>query len=110
MFFTWVSEHRGKFDEKADEGIFIGYSRHSKAYRVFNKRLLKIVESVHVTFDEFDLLEPDQAPSSTDDSVILSPVTPAQLQTFLNQVRLTPLLHKLLMIPCSHKLHKLILP
>ena len=41
-----------KFDAKADEGIFLGYSTHSKAYRVYNKRTLVIEESVHVTFDK----------------------------------------------------------
>ena len=41
-----------KFDAKDDEGIFFGYSIHSKAYRVYNKRTLVIEESVHVTFDE----------------------------------------------------------
>lgn len=40
-----------KFDTKADEGIFIGYSMPSKAFRVFNKRNL-IIESIQVTFDE----------------------------------------------------------
>jgi len=43
----------GKFHSKADEGIFLGYSLTSKAYRVFNKRTLTIEESIHVTFDEF---------------------------------------------------------
>ena len=42
----------GKFDAKADEGIFIGYSAISKAYRVYNKRTLTVEESIHVTFDE----------------------------------------------------------
>lgn len=41
-----------KFDAKAGEGTFLGYSQSSKAYRVYNKRLLIIEESVHVTFDE----------------------------------------------------------
>ena len=42
----------GKFDSKADEGIFLGYSLTSKAYRVYNKRTLTIEESIHVAFDE----------------------------------------------------------
>jgi len=42
----------GKFDPKADEGIFLGYSSTSKAYRVYNKRTLTIEESIHVAFDE----------------------------------------------------------
>ena len=46
-------DHLGKFDAKSDEGIFIGYSLTSKAFRVFNKRTLQVEESVHVVFDEF---------------------------------------------------------
>jgi len=42
----------GKFDAKADDGIFLGYSSNSKAYRVFNKRTLTVEESIHVAFDE----------------------------------------------------------
>lgn len=32
----------GKFDAKADEGIFLGYSQSTKAYRVYNKILLTV--------------------------------------------------------------------
>lgn len=28
----------GKFDAKSDDGIFLGYSSHSKVYKVYNKR------------------------------------------------------------------------
>ena len=42
----------GKFDAKADEGIFLGYSTTSRAYRIFNKCSLVIEESIHVVFDE----------------------------------------------------------
>ncbi|KAI3672740.1 hypothetical protein L6452_38838 [Arctium lappa] len=42
----------GKFDSKADDGIFLGYSSISKAYRVFNKRRQFVEETIHVTFDE----------------------------------------------------------
>ena len=47
-------ESLGKFDEKADLGIFICYSLTSHAYRVYNKRLMTVEESVHVVFDEVD--------------------------------------------------------
>ncbi|XP_073137104.1 uncharacterized protein [Henckelia pumila] len=40
------------FDAKADEGIFVGFSSVSRAYRVFNKRSLTIEESIHVIFYE----------------------------------------------------------
>ena len=46
----------GKFDPRSDEAIFLGYSSHSKAYKVLNKRALCVVESVHVLFDETDSL------------------------------------------------------
>jgi len=46
----------GKFDPRSDEAIFLGYSSHSKAYKVFNKRTLCVEESVHVLFDESNSL------------------------------------------------------
>ena len=45
-----------KFNPRSDEAIFLGYSSHSKAYKVFNKRTLYIEESVHVLFDETNSL------------------------------------------------------
>ena len=41
-----------KFDAKANEAIFLGYSLHSRAYRVFNRRTLIVEKSVHVVCDE----------------------------------------------------------
>jgi len=35
-------------------GIFIGYSSTNHAYRVYNKRLMTVEESVHVVFDEIN--------------------------------------------------------
>ena len=42
----------GKFDSRSDEGIFLGYSSTSKAYRVYNKRTKKVMETVNVVIDE----------------------------------------------------------
>jgi len=47
-----TEEGLGKFEDRADEGFFLGYSTHSKSYKCYNKRLRKIVESVDVKFDE----------------------------------------------------------
>ncbi|GJV48450.1 putative ribonuclease H-like domain-containing protein [Tanacetum coccineum] len=41
-------DHLGKFDGKADEGFFIGYSISSKAFRVFNSRTKIVEENMHV--------------------------------------------------------------
>ena len=32
--------------------MFVGYSSHSKAYRIYNKQTKTIEESIHVIFDE----------------------------------------------------------
>nr|GEW33020.1 retrovirus-related Pol polyprotein from transposon TNT 1-94 [Tanacetum cinerariifolium] len=45
-------DHLGKFDGKADEGFFIGYSTNSKAFRVFNSRTRTLEENIHVKFSE----------------------------------------------------------
>ncbi|XP_075650007.1 uncharacterized protein LOC142620533 [Castanea sativa] len=45
-------ENVGKFDSRSDEGIFLGYSSTSKAYRVYNKRTKKVMETVDVVIDE----------------------------------------------------------
>ncbi|KAI4310665.1 hypothetical protein MLD38_035625 [Melastoma candidum] len=45
-------DNLGKFDAKSDEGIFLGYSTTSKAYRVLNKRTSKIEESINVKIDD----------------------------------------------------------
>ena len=44
---------KGKFDVKGDEGIFLGYSCKSKAYRCLNLSTYKAIESAHVKVDEF---------------------------------------------------------
>ena len=51
-FILNTKDNQGKFDPKADEGIVIGYSDRSKAYRIYNKRTNTIEESLHVSFDE----------------------------------------------------------
>jgi len=48
----------GEFDPKFDEGIHIGYAINGHAYRVYNKRLLTVEESMQVVFDEFDFYFP----------------------------------------------------
>ena len=45
-------ENVGKFDSQSDEGIFLGYSSTSKAYQVYNKRTMKVMETVNVVIDE----------------------------------------------------------
>nr|GEU48059.1 hypothetical protein [Tanacetum cinerariifolium] len=44
--------HLGKFYSNADEGFFVGYSLHSKAFRVFNSRTRIVEENLHIRFSE----------------------------------------------------------
>nr|GEV13322.1 hypothetical protein [Tanacetum cinerariifolium] len=42
------SENLGKLQPKADIGIFIGYAPTKKAFRIYNRRTRRIVETIHV--------------------------------------------------------------
>jgi transposase InsO family protein len=42
----------GKFDSRVDKGVLVGYSSTRKAYKCYNMRLNKVVESINVTIDE----------------------------------------------------------
>ena len=44
----------GKLDAKSYEGIFLGYSTKSKAYKCLNSNTNKVVESANVRVDEFE--------------------------------------------------------
>ncbi|GJR94356.1 putative ribonuclease H-like domain-containing protein [Tanacetum coccineum] len=46
------SEDLGKLQAKADIGIFIGYAPNRKGFRIYDKRTRRIMETIHVTFDE----------------------------------------------------------
>ncbi|GKB94167.1 putative ribonuclease H-like domain-containing protein [Tanacetum coccineum] len=46
------SENLGKLQLKADIGIFIGYAPTKKAFQIYNRRTRRIIETIHVDFDE----------------------------------------------------------
>ncbi|GJS41635.1 retrovirus-related pol polyprotein from transposon TNT 1-94 [Tanacetum coccineum] len=46
------SENLGKLQPKADIGISIGYAPTKKAFRIYNQRTKRIIETIHVDFDE----------------------------------------------------------
>ncbi|GKC59285.1 retrovirus-related pol polyprotein from transposon TNT 1-94, partial [Tanacetum coccineum] len=56
----------GKMKPKADIRVFIGYSETSRGFRIYNRRTKRIMETIHVKFDELtaiasehDCLEPE---------------------------------------------------
>nr|GEW83076.1 Gag-Pol polyprotein [Tanacetum cinerariifolium] len=46
--------------DKGDIGVFVGYSKESAAFRIYNKRTRKIHESVNVNFDELSVMASKQ--------------------------------------------------
>ena len=73
-----TDEQLGKLEPRADEGILLGYSPHSKAYKCYNKRLGRIVDSIDVVVDEKGYIprqvnhedieeDEDYSPNQTDD-------------------------------------------
>nr|GFA12877.1 hypothetical protein [Tanacetum cinerariifolium] len=56
-------EDIGKLGAKGDIGFFIGYSADSCAYRVYNRRTKKIMETINVSFDELSVMDFEQRSS-----------------------------------------------
>ncbi|GKC90031.1 retrovirus-related pol polyprotein from transposon TNT 1-94 [Tanacetum coccineum] len=54
------SDDLGKLNAKADIGIFVGYAPAKKAFRIYNRRTWKIMETIHVTFDELTAMASEQ--------------------------------------------------
>nr|GEZ25334.1 retrovirus-related Pol polyprotein from transposon TNT 1-94 [Tanacetum cinerariifolium] len=53
-------EHIGKLGAKGDIGFFIGYFADSCAYRIYNQRTKKIMETMNVLFDELSVMAFEQ--------------------------------------------------
>ncbi|GJZ54941.1 retrovirus-related pol polyprotein from transposon TNT 1-94 [Tanacetum coccineum] len=67
------NENLGKFQAKADIGIFIGYAPKKKADRIYNRHSQKIIETVNVDFDELTAMASEQLGSGPE----LQSMTPA---------------------------------
>nr|GEY93068.1 hypothetical protein [Tanacetum cinerariifolium] len=58
-------EDIGKLGAKGDIGFFIGYSADSSAYRIYNQRTKKIIETMNVSFDELSAMAFEQHSSKS---------------------------------------------
>nr|GEU54951.1 hypothetical protein [Tanacetum cinerariifolium] len=47
-----MTDYLTKFDPNSYEGVFLGYSQNSKAYKILKKQTMKVEESLNVTFNE----------------------------------------------------------
>ena len=63
----------GKFDDRSDEGMFLGYLLKRKAYRCFNQRNKTIMESANVRIDEKFRVQERIVDYNSDDDVVTKP-------------------------------------
>nr|GEU94015.1 hypothetical protein [Tanacetum cinerariifolium] len=83
-------EDIGKLGAKSDIGFFIGYSTNSMAYKVYNQRTKKIMETMNVTFDELSAMAFEQnnftpAPTNSSNTPVSSHDVDAPLQQHAQQ-------------------------
>ncbi|GJT89489.1 integrase, catalytic region, zinc finger, CCHC-type containing protein [Tanacetum coccineum] len=73
------SDNLGKLQPKADIGIFIGYAPTKKAFRIYNRRTRRIIETIHVDFDELTAMASEHSSSGP----ALHEMTPAIISSGL---------------------------
>nr|GEZ29998.1 retrovirus-related Pol polyprotein from transposon TNT 1-94 [Tanacetum cinerariifolium] len=73
-----INDHKdlGKFDVKANIGIFIRYAPAKKAFRIYNRRTRIIFETIHVRFNELKTMAFEQF-SSGPRLHVMTPATPS---------------------------------
>nr|GEV32233.1 hypothetical protein [Tanacetum cinerariifolium] len=83
------SEDLGKLQPTVGIGIFVGYAPSRKGYRICNKRTRRIMETIHIQFDELTEL---MAPVHLSTGPVLNLLTPGQISSGLvpNPVPTTP--------------------
>ncbi|GJR32937.1 retrovirus-related pol polyprotein from transposon TNT 1-94 [Tanacetum coccineum] len=73
------SANLGKLQPKANIGIFIGYAPTKKAFRIYNRRTKRIIETIHVDFDELTAMASEHSNLRT----ALHEMTPATISSGL---------------------------
>nr|GEV00024.1 hypothetical protein [Tanacetum cinerariifolium] len=73
------SENLGKLQPKADICIFIGYAPIKKSFRIYNRRTRRVIETIHVDFDELTAMASEQSSSGP----ALHEMTPATISSGL---------------------------
>ncbi|GJW61273.1 hypothetical protein Tco_0110608 [Tanacetum coccineum] len=67
------------YNNQADIGIFIGYAPTKKAFRIYNRRTRRIIETIHVDFDELTAMASEHSSSGP----ALHEMTPATISSGL---------------------------
>ena len=81
-------ENVRKFDSRNNEGIFLGYSSTSKAYRVYNKRTKKVMKTVNVVINESS--ESSSKKLSEEIPKEILPPEPKDIQEIVDQEPVSP--------------------
>nr|GEV99982.1 hypothetical protein [Tanacetum cinerariifolium] len=109
-YLTSDREDLGKMKPQAYIGIFIGYSKTSKGFWIYNRRTRKIMETIHVKFDELtamasehNCLEPETHCFNNDDSS-------AEFTSISSKEDLDNLFGPILLVSCPLISFALILP
>nr|GEZ05973.1 retrovirus-related Pol polyprotein from transposon TNT 1-94 [Tanacetum cinerariifolium] len=74
-----IERRNQKLQPKADIGIFIGYAPTKKAFWIYNRRTRRIIETIHVEFDELTAMPSEQSSSGP----ALNEMTPATISSRL---------------------------
>ncbi|GJU92401.1 retrovirus-related pol polyprotein from transposon TNT 1-94 [Tanacetum coccineum] len=72
-YLTNDSEDLEKLRPTTDIGIFVGYALNRKGYRIYNKRTRRIMETIHMQFDELTKLMAPMHISTGPAPILLSP-------------------------------------
>ncbi|GKB15883.1 retrovirus-related pol polyprotein from transposon TNT 1-94 [Tanacetum coccineum] len=78
-YLTNDSENLGKLQPKVGIGIFIGYAPTKKAFQIYNRRTRRIIETIHVDFDELTAMASEHSCSGP----ALHEMTPATISSGL---------------------------
>ncbi|GJY15568.1 retrovirus-related pol polyprotein from transposon TNT 1-94, partial [Tanacetum coccineum] len=73
------SENLGKLQPKAHIGIFIGYAPTKRAFQIYNRHTRRIIETIHVDFDELTAMASEHSSSGP----VLHEMTPATISSGL---------------------------
>ncbi|GKE04687.1 retrovirus-related pol polyprotein from transposon TNT 1-94 [Tanacetum coccineum] len=85
------SKNLGKLQPKADIGIFIGYAPTKKAFRIYNRRTRRIIETIHVDFDELTMMASEHSSSGLAlHEMTLATITPEVIAPIDEVVYLVP--------------------
>nr|GFA34266.1 retrovirus-related Pol polyprotein from transposon TNT 1-94 [Tanacetum cinerariifolium] len=73
------NENLGKLQPKVDIGIFISYAPTKKAFQIYNRRTRRIIETIHVDFNELTLIASEHSSLEP----VLHEITPVTISSGL---------------------------